>query len=56
MPAVAIDVKRRARKAHTVCGMGLARWDKPAHVTFIFFCFLTTIIVTSCFCSAVRRR
>jgi len=44
---LAIEVKRHARKAHTVCGMILARWGKPAHVTFIFFRFLTNIIVTS---------
>merc|ERR1719356_1949383 len=44
---LAIEVKRRARTAHTVCEMVLARWGKPAHLTFIFFCFLTNIIVTS---------
>jgi len=44
---LAIEVKRRARKAHTVCEMVLARWGKPAHITFIIFCFLTNIIVTS---------
>jgi len=44
---LAIEVKRRARTAHTVCEMVLARWGKPAHITFIIFCFLTNIIVTS---------
>ena len=44
---LAIEVKRRARTAHTVCGMVLARWGQPAHLTFIFFCFLRNIIVTS---------
>jgi len=44
---LAIEVKRRARTAHTVCEMVLARWGKAAHLSFIFFCFLTNIIVTS---------
>jgi len=44
---LAIEVKRRARTAHTVCEMVLARWGKAAHITFITFCFLTNIIVTS---------
>jgi len=44
---LAIELKRRARTAHTVCEMVLARWGTAAHVTFIIFCFLTNIIVTS---------
>merc|ERR1719436_858828 len=44
---LAIEVKRRARTVHTVCEMVLARWGKPAHITFIFFCFMANIIVTS---------
>ena len=44
---LAIEVKRKARTAHTICEMVLARWGKAAHVTFLFFCFLTNVIVTS---------
>lgn len=44
---LAIEVKRRARTAHTVTEMVLVRWGKAAHLTFLFFCFLTNIIVTS---------
>lgn len=44
---LAIEVKRRARTAHTVCEMVLARWGTAAHISFIIFCFLTNIIVTS---------
>ncbi|CAJ1445589.1 unnamed protein product [Effrenium voratum] len=44
---LAIEVKRRARTAHTVCEMVLARWGKPAHLTFLFFALLANIIVTS---------
>eukprot|EP00747_Dinoflagellata_sp_TGD_P160771 gnl/TRDRNA2_/TRDRNA2_178016_c0_seq1.p1 gnl/TRDRNA2_/TRDRNA2_178016_c0~~gnl/TRDRNA2_/TRDRNA2_178016_c0_seq1.p1 ORF type:complete len:691 (+),score=103.58 gnl/TRDRNA2_/TRDRNA2_178016_c0_seq1:94-2166(+) len=44
---LAIEVKRRAPTAHTVCEMVLARWGKGAHVTFIIFCFMANIIVTS---------
>jgi SSS family transporter len=44
---LAIEVKRKARTAHTICEIVLARWGKPAHLTFLFFCFLTNVIVTS---------
>merc|ERR1719453_2877952 len=44
---LAIEVKRKAPTAHTVCEMVDVRWGKSAHMTFIFFCFLTNIIVTS---------
>jgi SSS family transporter len=44
---LAIEVKRRARTAHTVCEMVYARWGKPAHITFIFFCLVANVIVTS---------
>jgi len=44
---LAIEVKRRARTAHTVCEMVLARWGGNAHMTFLFFCLLANVIVTS---------
>jgi len=44
---LAIEVKRRARNAHTVCEMVSARWGKPAHITFLFFCLVANVIVTS---------
>lgn len=44
---LAIEVKRRARTAHTVCEMVLARWGKAAHITYLFFCLLANVIVTS---------
>merc|ERR1719238_174408 len=44
---LAIEIKRRAPHAHTVCEMVRARWGKAAHVTFLIFCFLANIIVTS---------
>jgi len=44
---LAIEVKRKAPTAHTVCEMVDVRWGKAAHITFIIFCFLTNIIVTS---------
>jgi len=44
---LAIEVKRRAPTAHTVCEMVLARWGKAAHITFITFCFMANIIVTA---------
>lgn len=44
---LAIEVKRRAPKCHTVCELVLVRWGTAAHKTFIFFSFATSIIVTS---------
>jgi len=44
---LAIEVKRKARTAHTVCEMVAARWGGAAHGTFIIFCFLANIVVTS---------
>lgn len=44
---LAIEVKRRARTAHTMCEMVKARWGTAAHITFLFFGFMANIIVTS---------
>jgi SSS family transporter len=44
---LAIELKRRAPTCHTVCELVDARWGRTAHKTFIFFSFLTSIIVTS---------
>ena len=44
---LAIQVKRFAPTAHTVCEIIDARWGPTAHKVFIYFCFLTNIIVTS---------
>eukprot|EP00913_Durusdinium_trenchii_P019592 g18418.t1 len=44
---LAIEVKRRARTAHTVCEMVLARWGKGAHITFLCFALMANVIVTS---------
>ena len=44
---LAIQVKRFAPTAHTVCEMIDARWGSTAHKVYIYFCFLTNIIVTS---------
>ena len=43
---LAIQVKRFAPTAHTVCEIIDARWG-PRDKVFIYFCFLTNIIVTS---------
>ncbi|CAE8625230.1 unnamed protein product [Polarella glacialis] len=44
---LAIEIKRKAPTAHTVCEMVRARWGTRAHITFLFFCLLANIIVTS---------
>jgi SSS family transporter len=44
---LAINLKKVAPSAHTVCEIVKARWGKGAHLTFLFFCFAANIIVTS---------
>ncbi|CAK7328011.1 unnamed protein product [Dovyalis caffra] len=44
---MAIELKRKAPHAHTVCEIVKARWGTPAHVVFLAFCFWTNIIVTA---------
>jgi len=44
---LAISLKKVAPSAHTVCEIVNARWGKVAHITFLIFCFLANIIVTS---------
>ncbi|KAL2348797.1 hypothetical protein Fmac_002797 [Flemingia macrophylla] len=44
---MAIEIKRKAPHAHTVCEIVKARWGTSTHVVFLFFCFLTNIIVTA---------
>jgi len=44
---IAIEIKRKAPKAHTVCELVKARWGTTAHITFLIFSFLASIIVTS---------
>ena len=52
---LAIQVKRYAPNAHTICEIIDARWGATAHKVFLFFCFLTNIIVSS-LCSSCSRR
>lgn len=44
---LAINLKKVAPSAHTVCEIVRSRWGKGAHLTFLFFCFCANIIVTS---------
>lgn len=44
---LAIEIKRKAPAAHTICEIVRARWGTAAHIVFLCFCFLTNIIVTS---------
>jgi Na+/proline symporter len=44
---IAIQVKRYAPTAHTVCEIIDARWGSNVHKVYIYFCFLTNIIVTA---------
>lgn len=44
---LAINVKKVAPSAHTVCEIVNARWGRAAHKTFLVFCFSANIIVTA---------
>lgn len=44
---LAIEIKRKAPSAHTVCEIVKARWGFVAHMVFLTFCFVTNIIVTA---------
>lgn len=44
---LAVQLKRRAPKAHTVLEVVRCRWGTKAHIVFGFFCFATNLIVTS---------
>ncbi|KAI3703619.1 hypothetical protein L1987_73811 [Smallanthus sonchifolius] len=44
---MAIEIKRKAPHAHTVCEIVKARWGTAAHLVFLVFCFMTNIIVTA---------
>ncbi|KAG9131565.1 hypothetical protein Leryth_015123 [Lithospermum erythrorhizon] len=44
---MAIEIKRKAPHAHTVCEIVKARWGTAAHLVFLAFCLMTNIIVTA---------
>lgn len=44
---MAVEIKRKAPTCHTVLEVVRARWGTVAHLTFLVFCLLTNIIVTS---------
>ncbi|KAK8963295.1 Urea-proton symporter DUR3 [Platanthera guangdongensis] len=44
---LAIEIKRKAPNAHTVCEIVKARWGTAAHIVFLVFCLMTNIIVTA---------
>ncbi|KAL6642363.1 hypothetical protein ACP70R_020544 [Stipagrostis hirtigluma subsp. patula] len=45
--AIAIEVKRKAPNAHTVCEIVRVRWGAAAHVVFLVFCLTCNVIVTA---------
>ncbi|XP_050264614.1 urea-proton symporter DUR3-like isoform X1 [Quercus robur] len=44
---MAIEIKRKAPHAHTVCEIVKARWGTATHIVFLAFCLSTNIIVTA---------
>jgi Na+/proline symporter len=43
---VALELKHRAPKAHTMLEVVYTRWGKAAHITFFFFAVLTNLLVS----------
>lgn len=43
---LAVEIKRKAPNAHTILEIVRERWGNGAHLTFLFFCILTNVIVT----------
>ncbi|KAF8117253.1 hypothetical protein N665_0012s0253 [Sinapis alba] len=44
---MAIEIKRKAPNAHTVCEIVKARWGTATHIVFLVFCLTTNVIVTA---------
>lgn len=44
---LALHVKLKAGKAHTMLEIVKARWGTPAHLVFLFFCLCTNILVSA---------
>ncbi|EKX42116.1 hypothetical protein GUITHDRAFT_74268, partial [Guillardia theta CCMP2712] len=44
---LAIEIKRKCPAIHTILEIVLVRWGTAAHLTFLFFCLLTNLIVTA---------
>ncbi|KAK3136313.1 hypothetical protein QOZ80_5BG0431470 [Eleusine coracana subsp. coracana] len=45
--AIAIEVKRKAPNAHTVCEIVRARWGPRAQASFLAFCLAANVVVTA---------
>ncbi|TVU10535.1 hypothetical protein EJB05_44072, partial [Eragrostis curvula] len=45
--AIAIEVKRKAPNAHTVCEIVRARWGGAAHAVFLAFCLAANVVITA---------
>ncbi|EOA12996.1 hypothetical protein CARUB_v10025985mg [Capsella rubella] len=44
---MAIEIKRKAPNAHTVCEIVKARWGTATHIVFLVFCLATNVVVTA---------
>ncbi|XP_056850555.1 urea-proton symporter DUR3 isoform X2 [Raphanus sativus] len=44
---MAIEIKRKAPHAHTVCEIVKARWGTATHIVFLVFCLATNVVVTA---------
>jgi Na+/proline symporter len=53
---LAVEIKRKAPTTHTCLEIIKVRWGTAAHLTFLVFCLLTNIIVTSMLILGERPR
>mmetsp|Transcript_14098 Transcript_14098/g.25022 ORF Transcript_14098/g.25022 Transcript_14098/m.25022 type:complete len:689 (-) Transcript_14098:40-2106(-) len=44
---IAVEIKRKAPNAHTMCEIARARWGPAAHKVFLFYALLTNTLVTA---------
>lgn len=44
---MSVEIKRKAPRAHTITEIIRSRWGNTAHKTFLYFCLLTNVLVTS---------
>ena len=43
---IALELKHKAPKAHTMLEVVYIRWGRTAHITFFFFAVLTNLLVS----------
>ena len=52
---VAVELKYKAPKAHTMLEIVYVRWGRAAHIVFFFFAVLTNLLVSLSMLQGERR-